>query len=499
MIAKGNLHAHGRTLAKYLLASKDGEHAELMELRGFAADNLRDAFLDVQIQAEATRATKPFFHAYVRLPAGEELTREQWHEIADRIEQRLGFEGQPRAVAVHHKEADGVHIHVAWSRIDLETMKAIDPGLYKNKLKELCRELEKEYGLTEVRNERDPADKTKSAARDEFEQARRLGTDLKAIRADIRESWDSADSGKAFAAALDERGLVLARGDRRDFVVVDHAGGEHALGKRITGATAAETRARLADLDRAALPSVDEAKEQQAVRARARAERDAEPGPAPQPEREQPAEPPPTPPRQEVIERPPTEPVVFQPEPPAPEPSPPPELRAVNEPNLPPTYSVDPALTGGDSFISVGLDLFAITVHESIAIGHALAREGVSIVHELKGGVPLQKFAADELARRGNELEPRAFSPAEFVRNPDVRREHYAHQEAERERDAALGRMGADLKSGSKVQATDMQKLNRDDLENIRAKGDAHLRDMIRAREEREAKRGQERERERER
>ena len=31
------------------------------------------------------------------------------------------------------------------------------------------------------------------------------------------------------------------------------------LSKRITGATAAETRARMADIDRAALPSVDEA------------------------------------------------------------------------------------------------------------------------------------------------------------------------------------------------------------------------------------------------
>jgi hypothetical protein len=59
-------------------------------------------------------------------------------------------------------------------------------------------------------------------------------------------------------------GLVLARGAQRDFIVIDHAGGLHVLSKRITGATAAEIRARLADLDPAKLPSVSQAKTEQA-------------------------------------------------------------------------------------------------------------------------------------------------------------------------------------------------------------------------------------------
>ena len=45
--------------------------------------------------------------------------------------------------------------------------------------------------------------------------------------------------------------------------MIDHAGGDHALSKRITGATSAETRARLADIGRAQLPSVDAAKAMQ--------------------------------------------------------------------------------------------------------------------------------------------------------------------------------------------------------------------------------------------
>ena len=67
---------------------------------------------------------------------------------------------------------------------------------------------------------------------------------------------DRSDGGKGFQAALGEHGYMLAKGDRRDFVVIDERGGQHALSKRITGLTAGQTRDRLADLDKDNLPSV---------------------------------------------------------------------------------------------------------------------------------------------------------------------------------------------------------------------------------------------------
>jgi hypothetical protein len=268
MIAKGNLHGAGARLARYLVTGKKGELAELVELRGFASAEIGAAFLDVEIQAQGTRAEKPFFHAYVRLAAGEALGRKQWRHVADRIENYLGFTGQPRAVAFHHLPAGETHMHIAWSRIDLEEMRALDPGLFKFKLKEISRELEDELGLMRVSSERAPDNRTLAPSRNEFEQARRLGTDLKTIRNTIREYWEQSDTGRSFTAALDARGLILARGDKRDFVVIDPAGGDHALSKRITGATSAETRARLADIGRAQLPSVDAAKAMQQERVR---------------------------------------------------------------------------------------------------------------------------------------------------------------------------------------------------------------------------------------
>jgi hypothetical protein len=264
MIVKGNLHANGQKLAAYLITGKMGERAELVELRGFAFPDMRAAFIGVHTHAAATQCVKPFFHSYVRLPENEELFREQWQHIADRIEKQLGFDGQSRAIAFHHQPGGNTHMHIAWSRIDLEQRRARDPGLYKNKLKEISRQLECELGLTRISSEWPAGSKTRAPGRKEFEQARRLGTDLSGIREVIRTCWDIAENGRSFMTALAMRGLVLARGERRDFVVLDHAGGLHALSKRITGAKAAEIRARLADLDPTTLPSVSQAKTEQA-------------------------------------------------------------------------------------------------------------------------------------------------------------------------------------------------------------------------------------------
>ena len=225
MIAKGNFHNSPTYLARYLATDSKGlEHAELWELRGFASDNIFEALALVELQGRGTHCDKPIFHVQVRLPKEENLTREQWGHVAERIEKKLGFEGQARAIVFHQKEGQE-HMHLAWSHLD-DGLHPIDPGLYKRKLKEVCRALEKEMGLTQVKNERDPDEKTQLAARGEYEESRRLKTDLKVIREGIRECWDTSRDGAGFIAALEAKGYILARGDERAFVVLDEKGGE---------------------------------------------------------------------------------------------------------------------------------------------------------------------------------------------------------------------------------------------------------------------------------
>jgi hypothetical protein len=129
-------------------------------------------------------------------------------------------------------------------------------------MKEVCRELESEFGLRELSSNLPLERQTGAARRPEFEEARRLDVDVTATREIIRTCYDQSDNGPSFAAALAEHGLSLARGDRRDFVAIDGEGGQHALSKRICGATAEEIRGRLGEEFKRTLPTVDEARQQ---------------------------------------------------------------------------------------------------------------------------------------------------------------------------------------------------------------------------------------------
>jgi hypothetical protein len=285
MFGKGKPRGQGVQLAVYIMKGHPGERAELIDMRGFGpVSDLRDGMRNEHIRArDGTNGEKPFFHAHFRGADGEgkKLTRQQWLEIADRCDRTLGLTGQPRATSLHiNRQSGDMHMHLAYSLVaegrdgKLYIKKL---GLYKTKLKELCREIERDYGLRILGNQRQPGDLARAAGRDEFEEARRLGTDLKAIRSGILDCFEKSDNGKALKAALEDRGLILANGDRRDcFVVIDGAGGQHALNKKLTGLTLAETRARLADLDRAQLPGVEQAKELQAERQAARATQERE-------------------------------------------------------------------------------------------------------------------------------------------------------------------------------------------------------------------------------
>ena len=62
MIAKGNTHDNGARLARYLITRKDGESAQLWELRGFALRDITDAFRSVHVTATKSQCEQPFFH-----------------------------------------------------------------------------------------------------------------------------------------------------------------------------------------------------------------------------------------------------------------------------------------------------------------------------------------------------------------------------------------------------------------------------------------------------
>jgi ferrous iron transport protein B len=77
----------------------------------------------------------------------------------------------------------------------------------------------------------------------------------------ITSFWRSTRTAQAFAAAVAEAKWILARGDRRDFVLIDPNGGAHPLARSVEGVSAKAIRKRMAALNPMSLPRVAEVQE----------------------------------------------------------------------------------------------------------------------------------------------------------------------------------------------------------------------------------------------
>ncbi|HEY4372501.1 MAG TPA: relaxase/mobilization nuclease domain-containing protein [Burkholderiales bacterium] len=263
MILKASQRGGSRQLAAHLMNSRDNEHVEVHQMRGFSAETLSGAFQEVEAVSRGTRAKQYFFSLSLSPPTREEVTIEQFEKAVDAAERKLGLENQPRAIVFHEKEGRR-HAHAVWSRIDVEEMKAINMGHFKLRLQEVSRELYREHGWTMPKGlinskDRDP----RSFTRSEWEQAKLAKQDPKALKAMFQECWAASKTGPAFAKLLAERGYTLAMGDRRSSVAIDFRGQVYAVAKW-TGIRTKEVRGRLETIKD--LPSVDQAKATNAAR-----------------------------------------------------------------------------------------------------------------------------------------------------------------------------------------------------------------------------------------
>ena len=96
---------------------------------------------------------------------------------------------------------------------------------------------------------------------EEWQQAKRVGKDPKEEKERFQNAWAISDSRQALSNALQEQGYVLAKGDRRGFVAVDHDGEVYSL-SRWVGVKAKQVREKLGQPEE--LPGVDTAHEQAA-------------------------------------------------------------------------------------------------------------------------------------------------------------------------------------------------------------------------------------------
>jgi ATP-dependent exoDNAse (exonuclease V) alpha subunit len=277
MIIKGNARGDGRQLASYLLSVGKNERIGLVELDGVAALTLKEALIEMEYVALGSRCARPFYHAQIAPAEGESLTPEQRRRAIDLFVERMGLADQPRAVVEHVRDGR-THLHLVILRVDGATMRTISDSWSYPRHEEVARILEREFGHKRVQGafaERDDVERPKRArSHAEAQQAERSRIRPEDVAAELTLLWQLTDSAKAFKAAVERSGSILAKGDgdRSRLIVIDQAGEIHSLRRRLTGIKVEEINRRMAGIDRHALPTVEEARAQ----LRARAERSAE-------------------------------------------------------------------------------------------------------------------------------------------------------------------------------------------------------------------------------
>ncbi len=256
MILKGSQRGGGMQLTRHLINAKDNDHVSIHELRGFVSDDLAGAFKESHAISLGTKCSQFLFSLSLNPPELENVPVSVFEEAIEAIEKKLGLTDQPRAVVFHEKSGRR-HAHCVWSRVDAERMRALNLPHFKIKLRDISRQLYLENnwqmppGL-QNRNESDPRNYTQS----EGQQAKRVKIDPQTLKALFQKCWESSDSKIAFSHVLKEKGFILAKGNRRGFVAVDHHGEVYAI-SRWVGIKAKDVRARLGEAHD--LPSVEEA------------------------------------------------------------------------------------------------------------------------------------------------------------------------------------------------------------------------------------------------
>jgi hypothetical protein len=274
VIIKGKSRAGPSQLARHLGRADTNERVEILQLD--SAGTTEQAFRDWQTYTLATNGKLGLYHANIDPDAKYEMTRDQWLRAVEVLEEELGLQGQPRAIVMHEKNGRE-HIHVVWARTDMDTMKLRSDSMNYQAHERASLRLEQEFGHEHVPGkhakrdrEAQPEFPTAEAQHDEWQQGERGGMNHRERKVQVKGLYEASDTGPAFKAALEDAGFVLARGDRRDFVILDTDAKVHSLGRQLPGVTAKDLRAFMADIDPDSLPSVSEARA--VLRENARAE-----------------------------------------------------------------------------------------------------------------------------------------------------------------------------------------------------------------------------------
>lgn len=235
MIPFGSIRGNGADLAVHLGNTEDNEYVEIAEMRGVIADDLPGGFSEADAKINAlTNMDKGYYS--LALNPWVPWTREMYFEYRDRAEIELGLVGHDRFTVFHIKQGkDGnlrEHCHVVWNRTDVQNMRRVDIKFDRLKLMSLTREFAHEKGLQLPKGYYKIDDNHEQTSLYEKVKENQTGISKEQHKSVVTDLWRTSDSPKAFIAALEDRGYMLATG-RRPYLLVDTFGKMHALPRLI--------------------------------------------------------------------------------------------------------------------------------------------------------------------------------------------------------------------------------------------------------------------------
>ena len=287
MIIKSSSRSKASELASHLTNSEENEIIDFSDTRGLLAKGVHDALEDMELLSKLSPyCQKHLYH--VSINPEEMLRAEDWKTVWKKYEAEFGLT-ENAFIEVTHIKQGREHKHRVYERVRFEDGQAVSlPHTYQRNEK-IARILEYELGqpLTLGKHNRSVMKRLQAEGRDDVvewmqgaekqsrpvaianstdqQQAKRTGITVAQVRNDLKQAYENSQTGAVFSSVIAERGYLLVRGDRRDFVIVDRAGGVHSPRRRL-GVKAKELRDRWQDIDYERLPSVKEVQPQRIKR-----------------------------------------------------------------------------------------------------------------------------------------------------------------------------------------------------------------------------------------
>ncbi|MHC5739721.1 relaxase/mobilization nuclease domain-containing protein [Nostoc sp.] len=189
----------GRGFRKLLDYLESREDAKLIggNMSGRNARELAREFrLSRQLNSDADRVV---YHVSLSAAKDDKLDDEKWNEIGSRYMKEMGFDANQFVIFRHHNTDDD-HIHIAASRIRMDTGLVVHDSWDYVRSEKVLRQIEQDYDLVQVQGSREKLNRTPSTGQirrirreqEEFSQGQRDSPPQRIIKESVQQTIDRA-------------------------------------------------------------------------------------------------------------------------------------------------------------------------------------------------------------------------------------------------------------------------------------------------------------------